>query len=597
MPGRLQFRSDKLFTLCLIAAAALAVLVWLPAQGQTHVSPTARQAAASPDFAPKLHPSALATRRQGRPSPPACQGKTSPQDEVAYENGPVNGTVDAWTINFGYVVSDSFTLSKKYTLTGYDFWVWEFVGDSALTVDWLISSDPYGGTIYGSGTASLADSFLSTNEYGYNIDRLTVSGMNLALEAGTYYLTLQNATTAASQPVFWDENSGTGCHSAGCPSLAYESMAGTVAGEAFDVVAKTDQLPPPCDSYESTLVYSFTGGEDGDSPQSVTVDGRGNVFGTGYGPTGMGVFEWANGVLSRLYSFAGGVDGDTSSPLVVGPDRTLYGSSDGGLQNCNGLSCGQIFNLKVPPKVCTSALCPWWETKLYQFTGTEDAYSPNNLVFDQAGNLYGLSQNGGAQGKGAIFQLTPALGGGWTEKVIYSFSGGSDGSAPWELLLGMDGNLYGTTQYGGKYAGGTFFELTPAADGWSFAVLYDFNSSLWSLIRDNAGNFYGMAGYTVTMLAPSNDGWTLTELYAIDPWQHGFPLGLAWAYGGVDGASWGTCTGSVHGELFNVGKGYYTTLHQFTYWSPNYITGTPNGGVWGTTKDGGRSCRGAIWRY
>ena len=147
--------------------------------------------------------------------------------QFLYDNGPANGSVDAWTINFGYVVSDTFTLSSFTTVTGFDFFVWAYPGDTGLTVDWSITSAEFGGTTYGSGTASLSSSFISSNQYGYDIDQLSARGLNLVVGAGTYWLNLQNATTAFGDPLFWDENSG--------PSSASESAVGTIASEAFRI--------------------------------------------------------------------------------------------------------------------------------------------------------------------------------------------------------------------------------------------------------------------------------------------------------------------------------------------------------------------------
>ncbi|MGO9547589.1 MAG: hypothetical protein ACLPPF_22705, partial [Rhodomicrobium sp.] len=103
-----------------------------------------------------------------------------------YNNGPVNGTTDAWTINFGYVVSDTFTFTD---LTGYfvdqfSFGVWEFPGDTMTSVDWSITSGENSGTVFGSGTASvnngnLTDKFISTNQFGYNIDEITASHLSI----------------------------------------------------------------------------------------------------------------------------------------------------------------------------------------------------------------------------------------------------------------------------------------------------------------------------------------------------------------------------------------------------------------------------------
>ena len=155
-----------------------------------------------------------------------------------YDNGPINGSVDAWTINFGYVVSDSF-FAGGTDVSGFMFGVWEFPGDTLTSVDWSITSGENSGTVYGSGTASganLKDSFISTNQYGYNIDKITVTGLNVGLGGGnTYWLNLQNAYVPSGDPVYWDENSGAGCMSNGCPSSASESALGTIPSEAFTV--------------------------------------------------------------------------------------------------------------------------------------------------------------------------------------------------------------------------------------------------------------------------------------------------------------------------------------------------------------------------
>src|SRR5208337_2028805 len=95
--------------------------------------------------------------------------------QVLYDDGPINGTVDAYTINFGYVVSDTITLAQRATVGGFDLGVWEFPGDLALTVDWSITAEAFGGTLYGMGTASVTDTFISVNQYGYDIDKLSAT--------------------------------------------------------------------------------------------------------------------------------------------------------------------------------------------------------------------------------------------------------------------------------------------------------------------------------------------------------------------------------------------------------------------------------------
>jgi len=150
-------------------------------------------------------------------------------DNTVYDNGPVNGTVDAWTINFGYAVTDSFTLDQNYTVTGFQFGVWAYPGDTPLSVDYAIDTSPFGSSL-ASGTVALQSTFLYSNQYGYDIDWETASGLSIPLSAGNYWLTLQNAVTTQGEPLYWDENSG--------PSQAQESSLGTIPSESFLVTAQ-----------------------------------------------------------------------------------------------------------------------------------------------------------------------------------------------------------------------------------------------------------------------------------------------------------------------------------------------------------------------
>ena len=161
-----------------------------------------------------------------------------------YENGPINGNVDAWTINFGFTVSDSY-FATGTSVNGFEFGVRELPGDRMTGVDWILSTGPCSdpgsgcGTIVGFGTANgsnFNDQFLHVNEFGYDIDLITVSNLNVPEISGTgYFLTLANATVSSGDPVYWDENSGVGCHSAGCPSIAYENTLGTIPSEDFTI--------------------------------------------------------------------------------------------------------------------------------------------------------------------------------------------------------------------------------------------------------------------------------------------------------------------------------------------------------------------------
>jgi hypothetical protein len=143
---------------------------------------------------------------------------------------------DAWQINGGFVVSDSFVANAANgRVTGFDFYTWQYPGDRVLRIQWMISSAEFGGTVYGLGSTLVDDEGGSMNEYGFFVDTVKVTGLNVEVPAGTSWITLQNAVTAMHDPVYWDENSGADCHWHGCPSIASENQVGTIPSESFDI--------------------------------------------------------------------------------------------------------------------------------------------------------------------------------------------------------------------------------------------------------------------------------------------------------------------------------------------------------------------------
>jgi len=160
--------------------------------------------------------------------------------QSSWENGPINGTTDAWTINFGYIVSNRLgPLLTTPRIDDFMVGIWEFPGDTLSSVDWSFTSAENGGTVYGAGTASgsnLTDQFISTNQYGYNIDVISVTNLSVLVPDGEkLWLNLQNAAVPSGDPVYWDENSGAGCKSNDCPASASESAVGTIPSEAFTI--------------------------------------------------------------------------------------------------------------------------------------------------------------------------------------------------------------------------------------------------------------------------------------------------------------------------------------------------------------------------
>jgi hypothetical protein len=156
----------------------------------------------------------------------------------SYNNGPVNGQIDAWTINFGFSVSDTFQVSGSGgadPLNSLSFYAWLDPGDSISNVELQVGNSAFGNTLF-DGTLSLTQSGCSTNGFGFDVCKESSNfGLGPILGAGNYWLTLQNASVPSGDPTYWDENSGVGCTSPGCPSVAQENTLGTIPSEAFTV--------------------------------------------------------------------------------------------------------------------------------------------------------------------------------------------------------------------------------------------------------------------------------------------------------------------------------------------------------------------------
>jgi uncharacterized repeat protein (TIGR03803 family) len=216
----------------------------------------------------------------------------------------------------------------------------------------------------------------------------------------------------------------------------------------------------PTEGGEWTESLPFVGGglTYGSNPLWVITTPSGNLYvATEFGGAYQGgaVFELtpsAGGwTPSLMYAFPSG-----SSPCCLTLDASgdVYGTTFGR----GGYNAGSVFRLK---KTASGA---WGMQTLYSFgngaTGTFPTFSAP--VLDSAGNLYGTTSSGGSGGAGVVYKLSPGARGNWTETVLHNFaSNGVDGITPYGgVVFGPDGNLYGTTYYGGLYNDGIVYELT-----------------------------------------------------------------------------------------------------------------------------------------
>jgi uncharacterized repeat protein (TIGR03803 family) len=316
-------------------------------------------------------------------------------------------------------------------------------------------------------------------------------------------------------------------------------------------------------NWTAQTLHSFRGGTFGKPPQSgaypygnLTFDAAGNLYGVtlvGGGSQACGfddlegcgtVFQLARNpggasVQTVLHHFeSNGMDGQyPNGSLILDASGNVYGTTG---QGGNGLcveytggavlGCGTVFELSPAQDG------GWTEKIIYNFQGgvlgmpSADGAAPMaGLIRDSAGNLFGTTYSGGVYGVGTVFELSPAPGGSWEEKILYSFDNNTaDGYKPLAgLVFDGAGNLYGTTNEGGAglctndfgtggsvLGCGTVFEMSPQGSGvWAEKILYSFqyNSTdgrypSGALIFDAKGNLYGTTVLGGTGLCEDDDG-------------------------------------------------------------------------------------------
>ena len=291
--------------------------------------------------------------------------------------------------------------------------------------------------------------------------------------------------------------SGTFTH-IGLPESAFAPFGGLILDSKGNVYSTTFyggssdygtvfEMSPTKTGWTGTVLYNFTNGLDGGSPGAGVVrDSKGNLYSTTQygGEFGAGtVFEVSpSGTEKVIYSFLENPEVGYYPEVGVVRDSkgNLYGTTlHGGTSNM-----GAVY--KVTPAGTA--------TILHSFTANgEDGFHPAaGVILDSKDNLYGTTTLGGAVGAGTVFKLSRTE----TETILHSFTGGADGIFPQAaLILDKNGNLYGTTEYGGSFDLGTVFELTPTG---METVLHSFANDgtdgiypLAGVAIDTAGNLYG----------------------------------------------------------------------------------------------------------
>ena len=388
---------------------------------------------------------------------------------------------------------------------------------------------------------------------------------------------------------------------------------------------------------QKKILFNFNSGPHaagGNLPEAGLIrDAAGNLYGTASeGGSGSGglcnelngcgtVFELSekNGTWTQtvLHNFNGDDGATPAAALAFDSAGDLFGTT---LQGGGAKNCGTVFELK--PKGTS-----WTFSTVYTFCSEsgDGMYPRAQLIFDQAGNIFGTASEGGTADRGTAFELSPKSGGGWTFKNLHTFSeANNDGTYPHGgLAFDGFGNLWGATETGGSDGNdGTVYEFTPNGSGWKYHIVYVFQGfpadvccPESALTFDVAGNMYGTAYQGgennfggVFKLQSTAGRWTETVLhnFAGSDGENVYYGNLAIdTKGNLYGTTLQGSGRSKYGTVFELspsGKSWTeTVLH---YFAGNGNDGrTPynglivdsSGNVYGTTSKGGTAGGGTVF--
>jgi uncharacterized repeat protein (TIGR03803 family) len=331
-------------------------------------------------------------------------------------------------------------------------------------------------------------------------------------------------------------------------------------GLAYALVPATGTGKP-----RQIVVHNFTGGSDGAFPLTgfamnaagvlfAGVDASGGGQGTLYSLTPTNK-RGTTFTLASLFTFGGtNGDGPEGAP-VIGADGALYGVTVFG----GSTNFGTIWQLSPPAAGQTA----WTQTVLGNFTGTNGKFPQAGLIQGPGGVFYGTTTEGGAHNAGIVFQIAPPTGTEkkWHETILHSFAGGKDGVNPFDAGVSVDasGALFGTTTLGGSFGQGVAYKLTPPAAGsthWTETILHTFGGGsdgegpLSKIAIGNDGTLYG----TLSEGGTSNLG----LVYSLTPAAHGtYTYQTLHAFtGGKDGGNpFGDLSVNTAGTIFGTTDG------------------------------------------